>query len=292
MTDTKDNFARGGVLVPVEPKLWSDERHYLLRRDTTTIGRGSNCNVRISHPRVSRVHAEVAWIGPTLMLTHLSPVNPTFVNGAPVTDPRPLRTGDIIELADGIALRVELFGASDEAATEPRGQDIRRMYAVIFADVFAYSRLVEQDDAGTARQFEASFKIIRDETERMDGRIVQVAGDGILLVFNSAGAALKSAIAWQSDISRLNESLPIQRRMEFRLGINSGDILITPSGAMIGDAINIAARVQSIAPPGGILVTGVVRDQLQGQVDVRFEYIRTNEMKNISREVRIYRVEL
>jgi class 3 adenylate cyclase len=287
LTDTKDNLALGGVLIPVEPKLWSDERHYLLRRDTTTIGRGSNCNVRISHPTVSRVHAEVAWIGHTLMLTHLSPVN-----GAPVTDPRPLRTGDIIELADGIALRVELFGASEEAATEPRGQDIRRMYAVIFADVFAYSRLVEQDDAGTARQFEASLKIIRDETERMDGRIVQVAGDGILVVFNSAGAALKSAIAWQSDISRLNESLPIQRRMEFRLGINSGDILITPSGAMIGDAINIASRVQSIAPPGGILVTGVVRDQLQGQVDVRFEYIRTSEMKNISREVRIYRVEL
>ena len=279
-------------MIPVEPKPWSDQSHYLLRRDRTTIGRGSSCDVRIGHPRVSRLHAEVAWNGATLILTHLSPVNPTFVNGSPVTDPYPLGTGDIIELGDGIALRVELFGANDEAATEPRGQDVRRMYAVILADVFAYSRLVEQNDVATARQLEACVKIIRDQTERMQGRVVQVAGDGILLVFNSAGAALKSAIAWQSDISRNNESLPMGQRMEFRVGINSGDVLVTPSGAMLGDAINIASRVQSIAPPGGILVTGVVRDQLQGQVDVKFEYVRTNEMKNVSREVRIYRVEL
>ena len=79
--------------------------------------------------------------------------------------------------------------------------------------------------------------------------------------------------------------------MEFRAGINSGDLLVTPVGAMIGDAINIAARVQGIAPPGGIFITGVVRDQLQGQIDLRFEFVQTNEMKNLSREVRVYRVE-
>jgi class 3 adenylate cyclase len=290
LTSATDDFPRGGILIPVEPKLWSDQGHYLLRRERTTIGRGSDCDIRISHPTVSRVHAELSWTAGALLLTHLSPVNPTFVNGAPVAEPRYLRAGDIIEIADGVALRVELFGSGDDSPTEPRGRDVRRMYAVISADVFGYSRLVEQDDVETARRLEACFKIIRDRTEGADGRVVQVAGDGILLLFSSAGSAVQSAIAWQSDISSRNEALPGSRRMEFRVGINSGDILITPAGTMLGDAINIAARVQSIAPPGGIFVTGVVRDQLQGRVDLRFEYIRTDELKNLSREIRIYRV--
>jgi adenylate cyclase len=125
----------------------------------------------------------------------------------------------------------------------------------------------------------------------MDGRVAQVVGDGILALFNSSGSAVKSAVAWQLDIARCNRVLPPARRMEFRVGINSGDLLVTPAGTMIGDAINIAARVQSIAPPGGIFITGVVRDQLQGQLDLRFEFVQTNGMKNLSREVRVYRVE-
>jgi adenylate cyclase len=78
--------------------------------------------------------------------------------------------------------------------------------------------------------------------------------------------------------------------MEFRIGINSGDILITPAGAVHGDAINIAAQVQTLASPGGILVTGAVHDQLQGHEGLRFECVQTNELKEISREVRTYRV--
>ena len=82
----------------------------------------------------------------------------------------------------------------------------------------------------------------------MDGRIFQIIGDGIVALFNSAGSAVKSAVVWQTDITRLNAALPPARRMEFRVGINSGDLLVTPVGAVIGDAINIAARVQTIAP--------------------------------------------
>ena len=165
------------------------------------------------------------------------------------------------------------------------------MYAILSADVFGYARLVEHDDLATARQLEGCLKIVRDRVEHMDGRVVQVVGDGILALFNSAGSAVKSAVAWQVDIARRNGVLPPARRMEFRVGINSGDLLVTPVGAMIGDAINIAARVQSIAPPGGIFITGVVRDQLQGQIDLRFEFVQTNEMKNLSRGVQVYRVE-
>lgn len=275
----------------MEPRPWSEQPHYALRPDKTTIGRGSGCDIRIGDPTISRVHVELAWRAETLILTHLSPVNPTFVNGAPVAEPRPLRNGDIIEVADGVALRLELFGGGDEAVTQIRGRDMRRMYAILSADVFGYTRLVEQDDIATARQLEGCLKIVRDRVEQMDGRVFQIAGDGIVALFNSAGAAVKSAIVWQSELARLNATLSPARRMEFRVGINSGDLLVTPGGAVIGDAINIAARVQTIAPPGGIFITGVIRDQLQGQVGLRFEFVQSNEMKNLSREVRVYRVE-
>ena len=163
----------------------------------------------------------------------------------------------------------ELSGGGDKDATQFRGRDARRMYAILSADVVGYARLVEQDDIATARQLENSLKIVRDRVEQMDGRIFQIIGDGIVALFNSAGSAVKSAVVWQTDIARLNAALPQARRMEFRVGINSGDLLVTPVGAVVGDAINIAARVQSIAPPGGIFITGVVRDQLQGQIDLR-----------------------
>jgi class 3 adenylate cyclase len=275
----------------MEPKLWSEQPHYVLGRDKTTIGRGSGCDIRIGNPTISRVHLELAWQAETLILTHLSPVNPTFVNGTPVAEPRPLRNGDIIEVADGVSLRVELSDGGDKEATQFGRRDARRMYAILSADVVGYTRLVEQDDLATARQLEGCLKIIRDRVEQTDGRIFQVVGDGVLALFNSASSAVKSVVAWQLEIARRNAALPSARRMEFRAGINSGDLLVTPAGAIVGDAVNIAARVQSIAPPGGIFITGVIRDQLQGQAGLRFEFVQTNEIKNLSREVRVYRVE-
>jgi class 3 adenylate cyclase len=164
------------------------------------------------------------------------------------------------------------------------------MYAVLYADMAGYSRLVEDDDIATARQLEACLTIIRQQTEMAGGRVVNVAGDGILLLFTSAASAVTCAVTFQRSIASLNRRLPQGREMEFRVGINSGDILITPAGAMHGDAINVAARVQALGSPGGILVTGVVHDQLQGHGFI-FEYVRTNALKNLSREVRSYRVD-
>jgi class 3 adenylate cyclase len=281
----------GGVLIPLEPRPWSDQEHYLLRRDRTTIGRAPECDIRISHPTVSRLHAELAWIDGRPTIRHLSPVNPTLVNGLPIGEPRTLRSGDLIEIAETIVFRLELFGSDDEL-TEPRHGDERRMYAIVCADVAGYSRLVESDDIGTARQVEACFKAIRGESEIASGRIVQITGDGLVLLFTSAAAAVNSTLAWQRRIADLNAPLAPHRRVEFRAGINSGDLLMTPSGGMHGDAINIAARLQTMSQPGGILVTGVVHELLQGQGDLRFEYIGTEELRNLSRPIRIYRLEM
>ena len=113
---------------------------YLLRRDRTTIGRAPECDIRISHPTVSQLHAELAWIDGRPTIGHPSPVNPTLVNGLPIGEPRTLRSGDLIEIAETIVFRLELFGSDDEL-TEPRHGDERRMYAIVCADVAGYSRL-------------------------------------------------------------------------------------------------------------------------------------------------------
>ncbi|HEV2186798.1 MAG TPA: adenylate/guanylate cyclase domain-containing protein [Stellaceae bacterium] len=288
MADDTKGFPPVGVLTPAGTKPWPSEPQYPLGAGKTTIGRAPHCDVQINHPTVSRTHAELSWAGGHLMLTHLSSVNLTLVNGIPVREQVALRTGDLIELADGILLRLEVY-TSGEEDTLAISRDDRRMYAVLYADVAGYSRLIEDNDIATARQIETCLGVFRDETQRRNGRIVNIAGDGILLLFPSAEAALSCAIVCQGTFAQLNLRLEPARRMEFRIGINSGDILITPAG-MHGDAINIAARVQALAVPGGILVTGVVHDQLQGHEGFKFEYVKTNELKNISREVRTYRV--
>ena len=288
MADDTTGFPPVGILTPAGTKPWPSEPQYSLGPGTTTIGRAPHCDVQINHPTVSRTHAELSWANGRLILTHLSSVNLTLVNGIPVQEPVALRTGDLIELADGILLRLELY-TSGEEVTLAISRDDRRMYAVLYADVAGYSRLIEDNDIATARQIETCLGVFRHETERRNGRIVNIAGDGILLLFPSAEAALSCAIVCQRTFAQLNLRLEPARRMEFRIGINSGDILITPAG-MHGDAINIAARVQALAAPGGILVTGVVHDQLQGHEGFKFEYVQTNELKNISREVRTYRV--
>jgi adenylate cyclase len=221
----------------------------------------------------------------------VSSVNLTLVNGIPVRGSVPLRAGDIIELADGILFRLDLYTSEVDDTLAINRAD-RRMYAVLHADVAGFSRLIEDDDIATTRQIEACLSVIRRETEGGNGRIVNISSDGILLLFPSAEAAVTCAIACQHAFADLNRTLPPTRRMEFRIGINSGDILITPAGAMHSDAINIAARVQALAPSGGILVTGVVHDQLQGHDGLRFEYVQTNVLQNLSHEVRTYRVAL
>lgn len=281
----------GGILIPLETTSWFKREFYMIARDRTTVGRGSDCNVSVNHPNVSRVHCSLNWVGGQLVLTHESPVNPTLVNGLPVGGPKVLRTGDRIEIASGVNLRVELFErASDDTPTEPRHYGDRRLAAIVHADVVSYSRLVEEDVAATARQFETALGVIRAESEAHGGRVENVAGDAVLIFFSSCSSALRSALAWLRKLRALNDALPPSRRMEFRVGVNAGDVLVSPIGNLYGDAVNVAARIQGLASPGGILVSAAVRDQLQGEADLVFEPFRSNEMKNISREVLVFRL--
>jgi pSer/pThr/pTyr-binding forkhead associated (FHA) protein len=134
-----ENGNPGGVLIPAEPGPWFQRRRYLLGNDKTIIGRGSDCEVRINHPNVSRHHLALEWIEGALVASHLSPLNPTLINGVPLSDARQLNAGDWVEIADGVRLRVELFEANDDVATERRAREERRLLAVLHADVVSYS---------------------------------------------------------------------------------------------------------------------------------------------------------
>ena len=216
------------MLIPVQSKPWFQQEHYLLHSEKTIIGRGSDCHVCVSHPNVSRRHIELVWNGALLVASHLSPVNPTLVNGAPLLTPRALLSGDRIEIATGIELRVELFGVNEDAPTEPLRAGERRIYSIVHADVTSYARLVENDDVGAAQQLETCTDIIRSETERQGGWIENIAGDSLLMLFSSAYSSVTASIAWQKRLRELNAPLPYARRMEFRAGVNSGDVLVTP----------------------------------------------------------------
>ena len=281
----------GGLLIPIETNPWFRQEFYLLGLGRTVIGRGSDCQIGVNHPAVSRQHCELYWVGLELMIAHGSSTNPTLVNGLPVVEPRPLRTGDRIEIAEGVAFRVQLFdAASDEAPTQPRRYGDQRAYAIVHTDVVSYSRLVEADVVGAARQFERSLEIIRKDSEARGGSIENVSGDAVLVLFDDAGSAVRAARSFLNKIAAFNSSLDPVRRMEFRVGVDYGDVLVTPVGNFYGETVNIATRIQSLASPGGILVTAAVREELHGDADFRFEPVQFNELKNISREIGVFKL--
>jgi class 3 adenylate cyclase len=289
---TVTDAAPGGVLVPAIQAPWFGQPHYMLGRDKTRIGRAPDCQVRVNHPNVSRHHLELAWVKGALVATHLSSSGTTNVNGVPISGLCDLKSGDEIEIAEGVRLRLQIFDASEDSPTATRPFAEHRLLAVVHADVVSYSRLVEDSEEATARQFQTCLDMLRSEISEGGGRIDNIAGDSLLIVFKSAHAAVLSTLRWQMNVASLNETLPPHRPMQFRAGINLGDVLIAGGGALYGETVNIAARLQQIAPAKGTLVTGVVRDQLQG--DERFEFllVGSRELKNISREVRIFEVRL
>jgi adenylate cyclase len=122
--------------------------------------------------------------------------------------------------------------------------------------------------------------------------VVDTAGDSVLSVFPSTNGAVRAALAIQADLKPRNEALPEARRMRFRIGVNLGDVIEKSDGTVYGDGVNIAARLEALAEPGGVTISGTTFDQVDGKLDVGFEYLGEKEVKNIARPVRAYRAEL
>ena len=174
-------------------------------------------------------------------------------------------------------------------AEEPPGRVDRRLSAILAADVAGYSRLMGLDEVGTAR-------VLREHRVRTDalvakhgGRIVKTTGDGLLLEFPSVVDAVECAVAVQAVMAERNQGVPQDRQMLFRIGINLGDILIEGDD-ILGDGVNVAARLEGIAEPGGICISSSAYDQVRGKVAVEFADLGEQNLKNIARPVRAYAV--
>lgn len=168
----------------------------------------------------------------------------------------------------------------------------RRLSAIFVADVAGYSRLMGADEEGThARLNEHLRALVYPEIEEHGGRIIRSAGDGILVEFASVVNAMRCAVAIQRGMITRNIDVPAEKRIEFRIGINAGDI-ITEGGDIFGDGVNVAARLEALCEPGGICVSQRVREDTQDKVDIAFEDGGEQQLKNIARPVRIYRARL
>jgi len=163
----------------------------------------------------------------------------------------------------------------------------RRLAAIVAADVAGYSRLMGLDEVGTARTLRGHRKVTDALVAKHGGRVVKTTGDGVLLEFPSVVDAVECAIAVQAVMDRRNEGVPVDRRMLFRIGINLGDILIEGDD-ILGDGVNIAARLEGMAEPGGICISSSAYDQVRGKVAVEFADLGEQRLKNIDRPVRVY----
>jgi TolB-like protein/class 3 adenylate cyclase len=170
---------------------------------------------------------------------------------------------------------------------EPPSRVERRLSAIFAADVAGYSRLMGLDEAGTARILREHRVVADALVAEHGGRIVKTTGDGILLEFPSVVDAVECAVAVQAVMAERNECVQQDRRMLFRIGINLGDILIEGDD-ILGDGVNVAARLEGIAEPGGICISSAAYDQVRGKVDVEFADLGEQNLKNIARPVRAY----
>jgi len=161
---------------------------------------------------------------------------------------------------------------------------------VLSADAAGYSRLMAEDEAATIAGLGAARSVFRERAVARGGRIVDTAGDSVLALFESVVEAIRSAVEVQEELGRRSDELPQDRRMPFRIGINAGEVVEEEDGTVYGDAVNVAARLQAIAEPGGICVSEVVRSQASNKAGVRFEFLGEQLVKNIATPVRAYRV--
>lgn len=167
----------------------------------------------------------------------------------------------------------------------------RKLSAILSADVKGYSRLMGEDELGTVRTLEAYREIISEIVKEYSGRVVDSPGDNILAEFSSAVDAIESSVEIQKKLKLKNQELPVDRRMEFRIGINLGDV-IEEGDRIYGDGVNIAARLESLADGGGICISGSVHEQVENKVPFAFEYLGEQAVKNIKKPVRVYRAHM
>ena len=164
----------------------------------------------------------------------------------------------------------------------------RRLAAILAADVAGYSRLMGADEEGTHERLQAHFaELVHPKIAEHRGRVVKNTGDGLLAEFASVVDAVRCAVEMQRGMAERNAGTAASEWMEFRIGINLGDV-IAEEHDIFGDGVNVAARLEALTEPGGICVSRVVRDQVRDRLDYVFEDMGEQKVKNIVRPVRVY----
>src|ERR1700730_395761 len=165
----------------------------------------------------------------------------------------------------------------------------RTLVTILVADFVGFSTLMAQHEEETARVLQAHRSIVDSIIELRGGRIFNTAGDSILAEFRSPVEAVRSAMEVQESLLTRNINFPEDRRLELRIGIHLGDVIVRGAD-LLGDAVNVAARLESIADPGSICISSSVHDQVQGKLDLRFEPMGHQTLKNIPRAVQVFRI--
>jgi class 3 adenylate cyclase len=166
----------------------------------------------------------------------------------------------------------------------------RKLAAILAADAVGYSRMMAADEEGTMKILSAHRSVIDGIIQFHEGRIINTAGDSVLAEFASPTQAVRCAVEIQDALKTRNDALPEDRRMHFRIGVNLGDVMVKGED-LLGDGVNVAARLEGIAEPGNIYVSSSVYDQIAGKLDLGFVDLGEQSLKNIDRPIRAYRVE-
>src|SRR5262245_26060975 len=168
----------------------------------------------------------------------------------------------------------------------------RKLAAILAADVVGYSRLMAESEADTFDRLRAHREeLFEPEITKHHGRIFKLMGDGLLAEFGSVVDAVECAAVLQAEMAKRNDRLPADRRIDLRIGVHVGDVIVEGEDRH-GDGVNIAARLQELAAPGGLAVSGTAYDHLQGKVGIALEFAGEQQLKNIARPVRVYRAHL
>ena len=165
----------------------------------------------------------------------------------------------------------------------------RKLTAILSADVKGYSRLMGEDEEGTIRSLKTSLEVITGFIQQHQGRIVSTGGDSVLAELGSVVDAIRCAVEIQRELKDRNKEVAEDRRLEFRIGVNLGDV-VEDGEQILGDAVNIAARLESLADAGGICISGSAYDFVGKKLSLGYEYLGEHTVKNIEKAVRVYRV--
>src|SRR5438093_12260229 len=164
----------------------------------------------------------------------------------------------------------------------------RKLTAILSADVRGYSRLIGEDEEATIHTLTAYRQVMTTLIHQQRGRVVDSPGDNLLAEFASVVDAVRCAVEIQRELQVRNAALPAQHKMEFRIGLNLGDVVVEGE-RLYGDGVNIAARLESLAEPGGLCLSGTIYEHVENKLALTYEYLGEQTVKNIARPVRVWR---